>query len=94
MAVPCIDKGGYNDSSSQLGTADGRGCFVVHLMVLPHSTTITSTTSINSLFMSLDPTIMGSNLSNSQIIIDVVDVIEVECGTTLKIINEFTLILK
>ena len=61
--------------------------------VLPHSTSITSTTSINSLFMSLDPTIMGSNISNSQII-DVVDVIEVECGMTLKIINEFTLILK
>ena len=32
--------------------------------------------------MSLDPTIMGSNLSNSQVI-DVVDVIDVECGRTL-----------
>ena len=86
----------YNETqevTSQLATADGGGWLLVHLRVLPHSTSITSTTSINSLFMSLDPTIMGSNLSNSKII-DVVDVIEVECGTTLKIVNEFTLILK
>ena len=50
--------------------------------VHPHSNSISSMTSMILLFMSLDPTIKGSNLSNSKII-DVVDEIEVECGRAL-----------
>ena len=56
--------------------------FYTLMRVLPHSNSISSMTSMILLFMSLDPTIKGSNLSNSKII-DVVDEIEVECGRAL-----------
>ena len=41
------------------------------------------TISMNSLFDGFDPIIVGSKLINSKFI-DVVDVVEVECGRTLR----------
>ena len=51
------------------------------IRALPHSTSISSTTSIILLFERFDPLIVGSKLINSKII-DVMDEIEFECGWT------------